>query len=224
MLNNGWKVRSDLRWCHYQFIFLVRACLLPLLLQPVLSFPVLCHYSWNPAMRYGVLAQPHVLWFSVQADGWPKFQIQAWCNSFQCFGTVGWASGRASSRYKLSDEVLVWLSVWSEMQIVCIRSSWCHFIPIIWWFLMSVCVVFFSSPLRWFWFCGFFLQFTFILVLVLWLFLQFTFTLVLVLCRKNERRRVRSVETEAQRTQQRSVNWHTWYVHYAIRTHTHTPV
>ena len=52
----------------------------------------------------------------------------------------------------------------------------------------------------------FFLQFTFILVLVLWLFFQFTFTLVLVLCRKNERRRVRSVETEAQRTQQRSVN------------------
>ena len=198
MLNHGWKVRSDLRWCHYQFIFLVRACLLPLLLQPVLSFPfpVLCHCSWNPAMRYGVLAQPHVLWFSVQVDGWPKFQIQAWCNSFQCFGTVGWASGRASSRYKLSDKVLVWLSVWSEMQIVCIRSSWCHFIPIIWWFLMSVCVVFF----------------------------QFTFTLVLVLCRKNERRRVRSVETEAQRTQQRSVNWHTWYVHYAIRTHTHTPV
>jgi len=27
---------------------------------------------------------------------------------------------------KLSDEVLVWLSVWSEVQIVCIWSSWCH--------------------------------------------------------------------------------------------------
>ena len=26
----------------------------------------------------------------------------------------------------LSDEVLVWLSVWSEVRIVCISSSWCH--------------------------------------------------------------------------------------------------
>ena len=30
---------------------------------------------------------------------------------------------------KLSDEVLVWLPVWSEVQIVCIWSSWCHCIP-----------------------------------------------------------------------------------------------
>ena len=31
---------------------------------------------------------------------------------------------------KMSDEVLVWLSVWSEVQIVRIRSSWCHCQPI----------------------------------------------------------------------------------------------
>jgi len=31
----------------------------------------------------------------------------------------------------LSDEVLVWLSVWSEVQMVCIWSSWCHCHPII---------------------------------------------------------------------------------------------
>ena len=30
---------------------------------------------------------------------------------------------------KLSDEVLVWLSVWSKVQIVCIWSSWCHCFP-----------------------------------------------------------------------------------------------
>ena len=29
----------------------------------------------------------------------------------------------------LSDEVLVWLSVWSKVQTVCIWSSWCHCIP-----------------------------------------------------------------------------------------------
>jgi len=31
------------------------------------------------------------------------------------FDTVGWVSGRASSLLKLTDEVLVWLSVWSEV-------------------------------------------------------------------------------------------------------------
>jgi len=40
-----------------------------------------------------------------------------------CFDTVGHASGRASRLQKLSDELLVWLSVWSEVQIVCTWSS-----------------------------------------------------------------------------------------------------
>jgi len=26
----------------------------------------------------------------------------------------------------LSDEVLTWLSVWSEMRMICISSSWCY--------------------------------------------------------------------------------------------------
>ena len=38
-------------------------------------------------------------------------------------------SGRPSCRYILSNEVFVWLSVWSMVQIVCIWSSWCHYIP-----------------------------------------------------------------------------------------------
>jgi len=33
------------------------------------------------------------------------------------------------SNLKLSDEVLMWLSVWSEVRIVCIWSSWCHCHP-----------------------------------------------------------------------------------------------
>ena len=32
--------------------------------------------------------------------------------------TVGWVPGRASGLQKLSDEVLVWLPVWSMVQIV----------------------------------------------------------------------------------------------------------
>jgi len=35
---------------------------------------------------------------------------------------LGWAPGRAFGFKKLSDEVLVWLSVWSKVQIVCIWS------------------------------------------------------------------------------------------------------
>ena len=33
-------------------------------------------------------------------------------------------------RKNLSDEVLAWLSVWSEVQMTCIWSSWCHCHPI----------------------------------------------------------------------------------------------
>jgi len=32
---------------------------------------------------------------------------------------------------KLSDEVLAWLSVWTEVQMICIWSSWCRCHPII---------------------------------------------------------------------------------------------
>jgi len=46
----------------------------------------------------------------------------------QCFDTIGLASGRASG---LSDEVLAWLCVWSEAQMICIWSSWCCYHPII---------------------------------------------------------------------------------------------
>jgi len=41
------------------------------------------------------------------------FQVILHC--LQCFDTVGWTSGRASSLQKLSDEVLVGLSVWREV-------------------------------------------------------------------------------------------------------------
>jgi len=30
----------------------------------------------------------------------------------------------------LSDEVLAWLSVWNEVQMICVWSSWCYCHPI----------------------------------------------------------------------------------------------
>ena len=48
----------------------------------------------------------------------------------QCFDTVGWEAGSAYSPQKnLSVEVLAWLSVWSEVLMTCIWSSWCHCHP-----------------------------------------------------------------------------------------------
>jgi len=32
---------------------------------------------------------------------------------------------------KLSDQLLAWLSVWSEVQVICIWSSWCYYHPVI---------------------------------------------------------------------------------------------
>jgi len=47
-----------------------------------------------------------------------------------CFCRHCWFGIRKSIRLvKLSDEVLVWLCVWSELHIVCIWSSWCHCHP-----------------------------------------------------------------------------------------------
>jgi len=41
---------------------------------------------------------------------------------------VGCQEGHPAHK-KLSDEVLVWSSVWSKVQMICIRSSWCHCHP-----------------------------------------------------------------------------------------------
>jgi len=43
---------------------------------------------------------------------------------------VSWQEGHPACK-NLSGEVLAWLSVWSEVQMICIWSSWCHCHPII---------------------------------------------------------------------------------------------
>jgi len=60
----------------------------------------------------------------------PVFQFTRNKGCLQCFDAVGWVAGRASGLQKLSGEVLAWLSVWSEVQMICIWSSWCHSHPI----------------------------------------------------------------------------------------------
>ena len=42
-------------------------------------------------------------------------------NCLQCFNTIGWAVRKSIQPVKkLSDEVLVWLSVWINVQMICI--------------------------------------------------------------------------------------------------------
>jgi len=48
----------------------------------------------------------------------------------QCFDMVGHQEEHPASK-KLSNEVLAWLPVWSEVQIIRIWSIWCHCHPII---------------------------------------------------------------------------------------------
>jgi len=43
---------------------------------------------------------------------------------------VGRQEGHPACK-KLSGGVLAWLSVWSEVQMICIWSSWCHCHPVI---------------------------------------------------------------------------------------------
>jgi len=50
-------------------------------------------------------------------------------NAFSSFDIVGLASGRTSGLC-LSDDVVAWLSVYSEVQMICTWSSWCHCHPI----------------------------------------------------------------------------------------------
>jgi len=49
-------------------------------------------------------------------------------NCLQCFYTVGGCQEEHLA-CKLSDVVLAWLSVWSEVQIVIVWSSCCHCRP-----------------------------------------------------------------------------------------------
>ena len=62
----------------------------------------------------------------LESSSWQRLQAEfSLSQKPSVLDIIGRASGRASGLWKLSDGVLVWLSVWSEVQ-TCIWPSWCH--------------------------------------------------------------------------------------------------
>jgi len=60
-------------------------------------------------------------------------EIYGWHRCLPSVLSRCWLCVRKSSQSvkKLSDEVLAWLSIWSEVQMICVWSSWCHCCPIV---------------------------------------------------------------------------------------------
>ena len=61
---------------------------------------------------------------------WKKIELN-YTRSFSALMLLVVQQEEHPARKTLSDEVLAWLSVWSEVQMICIWSSWCHCHPII---------------------------------------------------------------------------------------------
>ena len=84
------------------------------------------HFEWKQC-------QLCLLSVTLLSDDW--FSEFVHCERFSTsFSALTLLVGRQEghpARKNLSDEVLVWLPVWSKVQMTCIWSSWCHCHPII---------------------------------------------------------------------------------------------
>jgi len=65
------------------------------------------------------------LWNDLYCVEW-GVKLYSKSNQLWCFDNVGW---RQEAHPACRNWVLAWLSVWSEVQIVCIWSSWYHYHP-----------------------------------------------------------------------------------------------
>jgi len=86
----------------------------------------------SPAVNHRSIAASIVLfWFDI----WCFVIDCCICLCMICTSVLWycWCGIRRASALKkvLSDELLAWSSVWSEVQIICIWSIWCHCHPVI---------------------------------------------------------------------------------------------
>jgi len=74
-----------------------------------------------------ILSMMHKTQMTITAQFCTQF-----CHLFLCFSAVTLLFGHQKDHppvKKLSDRVLMWLSVWREVHMICIWSSWCHCHP-----------------------------------------------------------------------------------------------
>jgi len=69
-------------------------------------------------------------WWGIACDIIP-FKLNSFNKAISALILLVGHQERHPACKKLSDEVLVWLSVWSKVQMICFWSSWCHCHPII---------------------------------------------------------------------------------------------
>ena len=82
--------------------------------------PLMCLQLSEMHYKFVIIIQVTLLYYAESSQLLPSV---LWC----C-----WLGGRKSIwPVKTEGEVLSWLSVWSEVQMICIWSSWCHCRPII---------------------------------------------------------------------------------------------
>jgi len=71
----------------------------------------------------------HLLTWSSQGSIW--FARNLWSSVFSALTLLVGHQEEYPACKNTSDVVLVWLSVWRDVQMICIWSSWCHCHPII---------------------------------------------------------------------------------------------
>jgi len=84
-----------------------------------------CLYEWG-SMGYWHRKIRH------KGFGMPpaRNQLMSW-DCLQNFDAVSWCQEEHPACKKSCDEVLTWLSVWSEVQMICIWPGWCRCHPIV---------------------------------------------------------------------------------------------
>jgi len=86
---------------------------------------------------------PHFQFVISRLIHWLRWQVAPriflqWCFTVFAFIALTLLVGRQKehpARKKLSSDVLAWLSVWGEVHVICIWSSWCQCHPIVFCFI-----------------------------------------------------------------------------------------
>jgi len=100
-------------------------------------------YSWISALRILAGVSAFIILHCQGSDDDTDYRpvkcikwlllVRLWCKygsikCLKCFDAVGWRQKGypACKNWVVKYRILAWLSIWSEVQVICIWSSWCH--------------------------------------------------------------------------------------------------